>query len=1144
MKWYGVLRVRFVRYTEDGEEITTEGFFHSTTVRAMSEEILEDQMAQMEQEMLAAMEEFQREGSGWVLDAVLGLEIFLVRYIPLRGSTYIPTPRFIEKEKCTINIPNYRDQKCFLWAVLAGLHPGRPNPNRISHYRELEHTLDMEGISYPVEIRQIPVFEVLNDVSVSVFGFEDSKDGVFPVHITSRVRERHVDLLLLSDEEGTSHYVTICSLSRLLRKAGDTYTKHFCSYCLHGFRTADARNRHTETCSLLGPQRVDFPGDGEKTLKFKNFKAIMPVPFVIYADLESFVVPVQGCEPNPRSAFSWETHSHVPSGYCYQVVCQDPTRTKEAVVYRGPDVMEHMLDAMIKEAEEIQGQLQDPAPMIFGPEENTAFRRAVKCFVCGEDLGTDRVRDHDHLTGRYRGAAHSACNLQLQVRRGKNGCALQVPVVFHNLKGYDANHIMSVIGKYEARFKVSCIAQTMEKYLTFSLGNLKFIDSLQFMSASLETLVGNLSKAPRGDQKFTQLNKHFPPDQADLLRRKGVFPYSYITGPEVLEERRLPSKRHFFNDLAQEHISPEDYAHAQKVWDTFRMQTLGDYHDLYLKTDVLLLADVFENFRKLCQDIYQLDPAHYISAPGLSWDSMLKTTGVQLELITDPDMHLFLERGMRGGVSMISTREAKANNPYIPETYEPELDKSYIAYWDANNLYGWSMSKPLPHRDFHWLAPEEVEELDPSHIDVEADVGYILEVDLDYPQHLHEKHNDYPLAPETKVVTGGMLSPYSLQVGTSIYGHRNNIPSSKKLVPHLGPRRNYVTHAANLKLYLQQGMVLKKIHKVLAFYQSAWMKPYIDMNTERRKYAASTFEKDFFKLMNNSSFGKTCENVRNRHNVELVINDGRLTHLTARPSFRRFKIFGEHLVAVELLKPSVKLNKPIYAGVTTLEVSKTLMYDFHYNVIKARYMDKARLLFTDTDSLCYHIQTEDLYEDMKDMGEDLFDTSNYPRDHPLHSRIHEKEIGKMKDELAGVPGQEFVGLRAKMYSLLVKGGEQKNTAKGVDRKLIRKQLKHDLYREVLNKGSKIMARSFCIRPNLLRLATRFIQKVGLSAYDDKRYVEATGFTYAHGHYLAEEELEKLRRQEAKEIQDDINSENMTPPVSSDEEDYDEEEGYV
>ena len=559
------------------------------------------------------------------------------------------------------------------------------------------------------------------------------------------------------------------------------------------------------------------------------------------------------------------------------------------------------------------------------------------------------------------------------------------------------------------------------------------------------------------------------------------------------------SQDKFYSSLSDEGITDDDYKHAQQVWDTFNCSTLGDYHDIYLETDVLLLADVFENFRRTALSTYKLDPAHYYTLPGYSWDALLKLTNVSLELLTEPDIYLFVEKGLRGGISMVSHRHAQANNPQM-QNYNPDQPTSFLQYLDANSLYAWAMSEPMPMGGFQWVSQVLsyiavmlvdgfwnvfcVESLTLLHLlflqvdptdetteavlstSKDADQGFILEVDLDYPPELHKDHNDYPLAPEKLTVTNTMMSPYQQklieELGTSF--------ECEKLVPNLMDKSRYVLHYRNLQLYLSFGMKITKVHKVLQFNQSAWMQPYIEKNTELRKTATNDFEKDFYKLMNNAVshswislfslfqisanfvncparllldrslfsvqvFGKTLENVRKRVNVKLLRSDEeeKILKLVAKPTFAQQVIFNEHLVGIQNHKEKVLLNKPIYVGMSVLDLSKHLMYDFYYNTLKARYGDKIRLLYTDTDSLIVHVQTDDLYKDMAQNLDD-YDTSNYSPGHPLFSTANKKIIGKFKDELGGKVMTEFIGIRPKMYSYVgEESGKRANTAiLGVD----------------------------------------------------------------------------------------------------------------
>ncbi|GFR59454.1 protein NYNRIN [Elysia marginata] len=548
--------------------------------------------------------------------------------------------------------------------------------------------------------------------------------------------------------------------------------------------------------------------------------------------------------------------------------------------------------------------------------------------------------------------------------------------------------------------RVSCIPNNTEKYISFSLGQLRFIDSAQFLLAPLAGLVA-ASSQPEAFEITVQYELDHQKRQ--LLLRKDVYPYEYMDSWERFEETALPPKEAFHSKLAIEQIDDSDYAHAQQVWKTFECRTLGDYTDFYCRTDVLLLADVFESFRKTCQKQYGLDPAHYYTNPGLFWDALLKKTGVVLELLTDYDQYHFIEKGMRGGISMVPKRHAKANNPAI-KGYDPEKPNSSILYLDANNLYGWAMSQPLPTGGFRWV--EDCNQLAGTITDLPADgvEGYILEVDLEYPSELHKAQNAYSLAPERMVVQKEWMSEdqHDLLKRTKKKKEKKNgllsagvaLTEVIKLVPNPRDKDRYVLHCRNLQLYLSLGMKLKKINRALRFKQSPRMELYIRMNTELRKAATSGFEKDLYKLMNNSVFGKTMENLRKRIDVKLVrSHEGdKLRRLITSPSFARANVFDDDLAAVQMHKSRLVLDRPVYVGMSVLDLSKSLMYDFYYKQMKAQYGHRVELLYTDTDSLLLYIQTEDVYRDMGQPA-GLYDTSDYPEKHPLHSKVNKKVLG-------------------------------------------------------------------------------------------------------------------------------------------------------
>ena len=453
-----------------------------------------------------------------------------------------------------------------------------------------------------------------------------------------------------------------------------------------------------------------------------------------------------------------------------------------------------------------------------------------------------------------------------------------------------------------------------------------------------------------------------------------------------LDKTELPVKEKFYSKLNDKGITDEEYTHSKHVWNELDMKTMRNYHYLFMITDVLILADVFENFRKICMENYKLDPARCYTSPGLSWDALLKMTKVKLELSNDPDMVLMFEKGIRGGVSMISKRYTKANNPYMGEEYDSDKPTKYITYLDANNLYGWAMSKPLPVNDFKWLNEKELE--------YSKEIPYVLEVDLEYLKELHDLHNDYPLAPK-----------------------KLKIDEWKKLF---------------------QILTIKKALK-----------------------------------------------------------------LFAKTNYNKCTIFSENLIVVHMKKTKIKFNKPIYTGMSVLDLSKTLMYDFHYNYIEPKYGSHVKLLITDTDSLEYEIETEDFYKDISLDVETMFDTSNYPKNHEsgIPTGKDKKVIGMFKDECGGKQTKEFVGLRAKLYSNLTYEGNEEKKCKGVKKNVIKNNITHEDYINCLFTEKIVEKDMNIIRHKKHDIYTERITKIALSANDDKRIIlEDKINTLAYGHY--------------------------------------------
>ena len=914
---------------------------------------------------------------------------------------------------------------------------------------------------------------------------------------------------------------------------------------MNHFTSEKAKNNHFENCKNNKQNRICMPeNEKDKIVKFRNYKNKLKCPFVVYEDFEAIAVDIDK-----------DKQIHQVCSYAAAVVSQydnliklynERSTKKEHVtfynnmiiyLYRGKDsddlkrqYFEDMTDIQLSIIHAMKLNIE----INMTEEDEINFNKETICHICEKELDENKVRDHDHFTGKYRGAAHYDCNINYNFKNFK------IPVFFHNLKGYDEHFIIKAYAKYgkymkqaldkdgnviekETTMRIDCIPNTSEKYLSFTIGRMQFKDSFGFMSSSLEQLVSNLFKG-KGKEGFKYVKAAYEKygNKWEMLLRKGIYPYEYMNSFERFNETKLPDIDKFFSKLNDETVKDDDYKYAQKVWNEFEIKNLGEYTDLYMLCDVLLLADVFEEFRSMAINDYQLDPANYLTAPSLFNDANYKLRNNEIENMTDIDMFIMFEKAKRGGLCTIgSDRYVEANNKYMKE-YDKSKPSKYVIYIDANGLYSDAMSKPLPTNDFKW---EDTKIFTDDYIKNIPDDGingrgFIFEVDIEYPKELHNYFNDYIPLPENIAFES---SPYMKEAATGM-----EIKSNKqiKLTCCLTNKNQYVVHYAELKSALNKGIKLKTIHRVISFKQSCWMKEYIMFNQNKRIQAKNEFEKDFYKLANNSVYGKTMENVRNRRDVKLTTDEKIKQKYANSGWYKDFKLFKdegetEGLYAVEMAKKKVVMNKPIAIGVSVLAWSKVRMFDFYYDVVKMKYNDKVKMHYTDTDSMFLSIQTDDLYNDI---ANDLkfannFDFSNYSNDHPLFNNFGNKEeliniknnnkgvFGKFKDEAGGKIINECCFIRAKMYSYIKEGEaetEKTKRAKGVKKSSI-KYITHQKYKNCLlseNKEDRLLDTDFYrIASKQHQLMTIHQKKTSLSHYDDKRYYLNNIESRAHGHYL-------------------------------------------
>ena len=615
--------------------------------------------------------------SKFVFDSIMHMDISMHRLNLTRGSSYILLPDWLAKKKAIIN-PKNLDEKCFKWSVIAALKWEEIDRDHqcVSKLRRYEGEFDWSGMSFPVSTKNITKFEVRNRIGINVLALNGRtsyicrKGGDY---------DRTANLMIIEDGD-KKHYVAIKSLERLLFMQNSKHKEHqhFCNNCLQGFKYAASRDDHYEYCRSNESVRIKMP-TRNPIVEYSNGQHQFKVPFVMYANFESILEPIQGVSNNPNASSTRGVNVHKPSGWCLhskfayaQSAGRDHGNVKKPTTqYKGVNCVEKFCEHIISEAIRLYTSFPEKPMIPLTKKQLKEYKNATKCHICFKPFGDKgKVRDHCHYSGIYRGAAHFRCNLRYKIPS-------YIPVVFHNLPGYDAHLFIRELAKHASHMGV--IAKNVEDYISFSINvdvdkyvdkngeekskeiELRFIGSFKFMSSSLDSLVKNLAK---GGHKFWGFEE-YDDKQCELLIRKGIYPYEYMDSWDKFNDSKLPSKDKFYSNLNMAGVGDKEYEHACKVWKEFGIKNMGEYHDLYLKTDVILLANVFESFRNVCMDNYGLDPAHFYTAPGLAWKACLKKTGIRLELLQDPDMLLMFERGTRGGITQSFYRYAAANNPYM-----------------------------------------------------------------------------------------------------------------------------------------------------------------------------------------------------------------------------------------------------------------------------------------------------------------------------------------------------------------------------------------------------------------------------------------------------------------------------------------------
>ena len=581
--FWTAIHVKYDHPSKDSKKMSPV-ILHSGKQVLTCAEILPQQLDEVMKILRQRNANFNQLNSGLILDEILRTDVKVVDYLPLMGLKFRELPPFLSKKRAIINVQN-TDNRCFGYALLSALEPAQANPHRSTNYDHYFTRYGLDKIQYPVTINQIPEIEDQVQVCINVFTFWDDEGRArTPVYISSKPYNKTIDLLYWEAADQVKepgHYAWIKNFSAFMGDvpAAKGNTLHWCKKCLAHFQSANIFDLHQRYCRGVESSGQVFimPQPGKSSeLSFRNYSNSTRAPLVVYADFEALVVPKEKGATRGHKSHFYEHHEPCTVGY--KIKSYIPELDEPYKVIHGPNCVKKFIRKMIKFEKKTLDIYDDDKRMVMTPFDDLDFRDAKICHICHQPfIIEDKVRDHDHFTGQYRGAAHSACNIKYRK-------TLKIPIFFHNFRGYDAHLITAQLGTFKEH-PIKVIGQGMEKYLTLSLGKyLVFKDSLMFLGTSLEQLGKNLRKS--GMDKFRTLRAEFPgvsEDQLQLLLGKQVYPYEYMDSWERFEETRLPKRESFYNKLKDQAISDDDYEHAVKVWKAFGCETILDYHHIYLK---------------------------------------------------------------------------------------------------------------------------------------------------------------------------------------------------------------------------------------------------------------------------------------------------------------------------------------------------------------------------------------------------------------------------------------------------------------------------------------------------------------------------------------------------------------------------------
>ena len=752
----------------------------------------------------------EMKDSGWRFDKLYSMTIYFYKTNEMNGSNYIKIPL---RSNAILN--NENNKYCFLWSILANLYSCNNNhPNRVSNYKQYFNELNIQDFDFTngFKCSDVHKFNEINNLSVNIFElnfYQDQnqwKHKLIPIEISKNNSDRVINLAIYRN-----HYVFIKKLDVFL---GDHNKKFICRRCLSSNTSENMLIKHKQKC---GDDNITTIKTSNKShLNWEKHFHKNPLYFRIYANFEADNEKDNTCIGNKTTNIYKQ--NPVLNGYPIVSELEDVLKSD---YYKSP-LGYNNVDWFVDEVKILENKMafyfkNTNKDIIMTQKDEEDYKNNNFCRFCEKFIESDKVRDHCHLTGNYRGPAHSICNINVTQKQSNF-----IPFIFHNFSNYDC-HIFfkKLVDRKNDKVKFDIIPKTNEEYISVTYGCIRFIDSYRFLSSGLDSLVKNLD-----EDDFKILKKEFP-DKWQYLNKKLAYPYEYFNS---IDDYKKPvhnlENKDFFSKLKNKCPDDKEIDRTREIIKKFNIKNGEELIQLYFKSDVILLADVFEKFIKISVEEYGINPVYCVSLPGYTWQCGMKYTDINLQTLQDKDMILLLENNIRGGISSV-----------MGDRYIKSDKNKKILYIDANNLYGWAMSESLPYDEIKLDNNVNLEDILNTRDD--SDIGYFVEVDIKYPDNIKQKTKNFPFAPENKKINPDTFNDYMKEIKP------DNYTSTKKLICDWSDKKNYLVHYRMLKFYIRHGMIIDKVHNIISFKQNKWLEKYISFITQKRNKAKNDFEKRF-----------------------------------------------------------------------------------------------------------------------------------------------------------------------------------------------------------------------------------------------------------------------------------------------------------